>query len=228
VNRRTFASNLILTLGLVAGSSACASTSKEVSTLQGVDDLVGRVELLHFEAELSKARSENALDSLEGVASGGFRGDPVAAFDQLVKAIELSEEQAGALRDAVEPMHEAAEAVFTQWATDAGALRIDSLRARSLSRLEETRTRYQSILVAVDQAQKAFDSFNVGVRDHATYLQNDFNPDSVAAIQEELHTLSRWADELDQRLDTCMQAAERYVASSALPGTVEVAQGTEG
>jgi hypothetical protein len=79
VNRRTFASTLILALGVLAGASSCASTSKEVSTLQGVDDLVGRVELLHFEAELSKARSENALDSLEGLASGGFRGDPVAA-----------------------------------------------------------------------------------------------------------------------------------------------------
>jgi hypothetical protein len=92
-------------------------------------------------------------------------------------------------------MHESAEAAFAQWSTDASALRIDSLRVRSLARLEETRTRYQAILVAVDQAQKAFDAFNVGVRDHATYLQNDFNPDSVAAIQEELHTLSRWAED---------------------------------
>lgn len=228
MNRRTFGANLILLLGLAAGASSCAGTSKEVDTLRGVDDLVGRVELLHFESELSKARSENALDSLEGLANGGFRGDPVAAFDQLVKAIELSEEQADALRDSVEPMHASAEEVFTQWAADAAELRIDSLRARSLARLEETRTRYHAILAAVDQAQKAYDAFNVGVRDHTTYLQNDFNPASVADIQEELHTLARWAQELNVRLDACMEACERYVAASALPGTVEVAEGTEG
>jgi ElaB/YqjD/DUF883 family membrane-anchored ribosome-binding protein len=228
VNWRTFAADLTLTLGLAAVASGCAGTSKEVDTLKGVDDLVGRVELLHFEAELSKARSENALDSLEGVANGGFRGDPVAAFDQLIKAVELSEEQADALRDAVEPMHSSAEAVFAQWAADAGELRIDSLRTRSLARLEETRTRYSAILVSVEQAQKAYDAFNVGVRDHSTYLQNDFNAASVADIQEELHTLAKWAGELNVRLDACMQACERYVAASALPGTVEVANGTEG
>jgi len=227
VNRRTFAAHLIVLLGL-AGASGCASSSKEVDTLRGVDELVGRIELLHFEAELSKARSENALDSLEGLANGGFRGDPVAAFDQLVKSLELSEEQAEALRDSVEPMHSTAEEVFTQWAADAAELRIDSLRSRSLARLDETRARYQAILVTVDQAQKAYDAFNVGLRDHTTYLQNDFNAASVADIQEELHTLARWAQELNVRLDACMDAAERYVAASALPGTVEVAEGTEG
>jgi len=125
-------------------------------------------------------------------------------------------------------MHASAESVFTQWAADAAELRIDSLRARSLARLDETRVRYAAIIAAVDQAQKAYDAFNVGLRDHATYLQNDFNAASVADIQEELHTLSKWAGELHVRLDACMQACERYVAASALPGTVEVAEGTEG
>ncbi len=224
----TFATHLLLPLCLTGAFAGCASSSKEVDTLKSVDELVGRVENLHLEAELSKARAENALDSLEGVASGQFRGDPVAAFDQLITAVELSEEQANTLRESVEPMHSAAEAVFSKWALDAAELRIDSLRARSLSRLEETRVRYHAILAAVDQAAKAFDAFNVGVRDHATYLQNDFNPASVAAIQEELATLGRWGKELDVRLDACMQASERYIASAALPGTIEVTQGTEG
>jgi hypothetical protein len=222
VKRRPFALATLLALA----ASSCIATSEEVDTLKAVDDLVGRVELLHFEVELAKARSEDALDSLTGLASGEFRGDPVAAFEQLVAAIKLSEKQATALRNSAGPMHKSAEQVFAQWTADAAELRIDSLRERSLTRLGETRTRYQSILTALESSVKALDSFNVGLRDHATYLEHDFNAASVAAIQPEIQSLARWSGELELRLDACMDAAERYVAASALPGTVEVAQGS--
>ena len=224
MKRRTFAFQLMAAPLVAVCTTSCLGTSEEVDTLRGVDDLVGRVELLHFESELSKARAENALDSLEGVVSGGFRGDPVLAFEELVASIDLSEDQADELRDAVQPLHEAAESVFAQWAQDAEVLRIDSLRTRSLARLEDTRMRYHAILLTVEQAVSAYDAFNVGVRDHATYLEHDFNPSSVADLQAEFQTLTKWADELDLRLDACMDAAERYVEASALPGTVEVAQ----
>jgi ElaB/YqjD/DUF883 family membrane-anchored ribosome-binding protein len=228
VKRRSFALPTLLALGLCAGASSCLATSDEVDTLRSVDDLVGRVELLHFEAELAKARSENALDSLQGLASGGFRGDPVEAFEQLVGAIKLSEKQAESLKDCVEPMHKTAEKVFAQWAEDSAALRIDSLRARSATRMAETRARYHEILTALNGAVQAYDAFNVGLRDHATYLEHDFNPASVAAIQPELLSLARWCDEVELRLDACMDAAARYVSASALPGTVEVAQAPQG
>jgi ElaB/YqjD/DUF883 family membrane-anchored ribosome-binding protein len=226
VNRLSFAPVPLLPILLLGlASASCASTSHEVNTLKAVDDLVGRIEFLHFEVELAKARAENALDSLTGLASGEFRGDPVEAFEQLVAAIELCEDQAEKMRDSVRPMHAAAEKVFTQWTADAAELRIDSLRERSLARLGETRTRYQAILTSLDSACKALATFNIGLRDHATYLEHDFNPASVAAIQPEIESLARWSEELDLRLDACMAAAARYVEASALPGTVQVAQG---
>ncbi|MEM7305619.1 MAG: DUF2959 family protein [Planctomycetota bacterium] len=205
---------------------SCLSTSQEVDTLKRVDNLVGRVELLHFEAELSKSRVDNAVDALVGLVEGEYQGDPVIAFEQLVTAIELSEDQAESLRDSVEPMHETADAVFTQWAQDAAELRIDTLRARSVSRLDDTRRRYEQILASVEQAQSAYDAFNLGLRDHATYLEHDFNPAAVASIQGEIQTLTKWAGEVDMRLDNTMQAAEEYVRASALPGTIEVAATT--
>jgi len=220
VQRRLFAPTLFLALV----STSCLSTSEEVDTLKSVDDLVGRIELLHFEIELAKTRSEDALDSLTGLASGEFRGDPVEAFEQLIAAVKLSEKQAESLQDQVGPMHSSAERVFAQWQTDADELRIDSLRGRSMARLAETRERYQAILVSLDAAVQALSSFNVGLRDHATYLEHDFNSASVAAIQPEIQSLARWSEEVELRLDACMAAAERYVAASALPGTVEVAQ----
>lgn len=220
MQRRLFAPTLFLALV----STSCLSTSEEVDTLKSVDDLVGRIELLHFEIELAKTRSEDALDSLTGLASGEFRGDPVEAFEQLIAAVKLSEKQAESLQDQVGPMHSSAERVFAQWQTDADELRIDSLRGRSMARLAETRERYQAILVSLDAAVQALSSFNVGLRDHATYLEHDFNSASVAAIQPEIQSLARWSEEVELRLDACMAAAERYVAASALPGTVEVAQ----
>ena len=214
---------LLVVTPVAFGLTGCLGTSKEVNTLREVDNLVGRVELLHFEAELGKARIQNAVDSLVGLVDGQYQGDPVLAFEQLVISVEQAEDQAESLRGSVKPMHKTADKVFTQWAQDAGELRIDSLRARSMERLDETKARYEAVLVAVERAQEAFDTFNLGIRDHTTYLEHDFNVSAVEAIRSEVQTLAKWAEEVDLRLDACMAAAENYVRASSLPGTVEVA-----
>ncbi len=209
---------------LLTAVAGCAGTSKRVDNLRDVDVLVSQVELVHFESELSKSRAGVALERLHDIVAGRFEIDAVATYAEFVTAVDVSEEQAEELRSTVEPMHELAAEVFETWAQNLQTFATAGLRERSQVRLDATRERYDAVLAAVAEAQEAYDAFNLGLRDHAIYLENDFNAASVADIEGEVVKLTDWAGELDRRLTACMEAAEEYVRAASLPGTLAVSR----
>lgn len=208
-------------LGLAAG---CASFSKKDSGVRQVDDLVGRVGRVHLEAEVSRERVRDALADLQAIVAGDIQGDPIAAFDAFVEAVERSEEQAEALRRTDAPMRKAASAVFDRWEADLLTYSTPELRNKSRNRLEATRKRFEQVVIALDRADSAYETYNLGLRDHATFLSNDFNPASVRGIRKQVRALSAWGQEVDQRLEAVLAACESYVGEAAPPGTPEEAQ----
>ena len=214
--------SIVPVLGLLPG---CAIFSNQVAGVRQVDDLVGRIERVHLEAELSKARVRDALETLHIIVDDDFIGDPLVAFEGFLEAIEVSTEQAEVLEEALTPVKETGFAVFNQWEADLLTFSMPEMRNRSRMRLEETRESYNKVVQATESAHAAFQTFNLGLHDHATFLGNDFNPAAVREIQREVQTLSEWAREVENRLDATLDACELYVESAALPGSVSVAPG---
>ena len=71
-------------------------------------------------------------------------------------------------------------------------------------------------------AAKAFDVFNIGLKDHVLYLEHDLNPNAVSAIEDELVILTQLQVDLDNKLELCMQAAGDYVRAAALSGQLDM------
>lgn len=207
----------------VLNSSFLGSSSLEESEgLTQVDDLLGRIERVHVEAQLSKESAQSALAALSGLVAPDFGGDPMAAYAEFVAAIDRSEEQAEELRGSIGPMKATADAVFRQWAFDLEAFGNVKMRQRSQVRLEATRSRYEALLAQVEPAMWAYDSLNQGLRDHALYFSHDFNAAAVAAVELEVYALADQAAALGLRFDACLAAAEDYVRAAALRGQIEV------
>lgn len=201
--------------------------SNQVAGVHQVDDLVGRVERVHLEAELSKARVRDALEHLHTIVDDDFVGDPLLAFEAFLESVEVSSEQAEALEDSIAPMKESANGVFAQWEADLLSFSMPEMRNRSRMRLETTRQRYTEVHDRVEHARAAFQTFNLGLRDHATFLGNDFNSSAVREIQREVRALTDWGQEVDRRLDAALEACEDYVLDASLPGSVEMGPGGE-
>jgi len=215
MNRRIDASRLAALL-LLTGLAGCGIFSEKRSGPAQAGDLVGSIERVYVESEVSKDKILEAIATLEAIASSEFRRDAVAAHAALLQAIEHSEKQAKKLRENVEPMKDAAGPFFKQWSSDLDAFASKELRNRSEARLEATRERYAAVVAAVDPMQAAYDEFNKGLRDHALFLSHDFNPAAIAAIQGDVERLSSQAKELDAKLGACLDAARAYVDASAL------------
>jgi hypothetical protein len=199
---------------------ACASFARQDQSLRKVDNLVERIERVHLESELSKARMREGLASLAQVADPNMKGDVSIAYADFVKTVEASEKQAKALRAAVEPMKRSAKPFFQQWSDDLQDFTDQKMRKRSRTRLNETRERYEAIVAAVDPALAGYELFNQSMRDNMLFLGNDFNPTSVAMVRGDVRSLTRQAAELDGYFDACLDAARAYVQQAALPTEV--------
>ncbi|MCB9868804.1 MAG: DUF2959 family protein [Planctomycetes bacterium] len=182
-----------------------------------VNDLVGWIERVYVDSELARQEVRSALGQLQAIVGKEFTGDPVPAFQSFVEAIKRSEDQAKKLTSAVGPMKRTADPVFKRWATDLESFHSVELRQRSQERLLDTRRRYDAIVTAVDPMQVSLEKFNKSLRDHSLFLGHDFNAGSVAAIRNDVQTLSLLAKDLDAQLEASMRAAKAYVDSAALP-----------
>lgn len=206
----------------LAGLAACGGfSSSQASGLGKVDSLVGWVERVHTESELSKERVRTAVDSLHALVTAKFEGEVVLAYREFREAIDRSKRQATKLRTTVTSMKRAADPVFSQWGRDLHGFSSIQMRQRSRERLSDARGRYEDVLDAAEPALSIYEDVNRTLNDYALFLNHDLNPSSVAGIGDDIRTLRSLAKQLDSQFNDCLEASRKYVQSaglSAVPG----------
>lgn len=221
---RTRVAPFLFSLGVAVGGASCANLEatffEPKDSMALVDDLSERIEEVHVATEVSKERMNAAVEALRSMTSSDFRGDALVAHAELTRSIESSEEQAETLRDHVTEMKDTASELFERWAQDLEGFTNAEMRQSSQKRLEDTRTRYQTIVAAVDPALWSLDAVNRDLRDHALFLGHDFNKSAVASVRPGVEALGKQRTELDGRLALAMNAAHDYLESAAPPGAV--------
>ena len=201
----------------VVSTSSCAMLFGSAGGPESVDNLVSRVEAVYVACEKAKQTTSAAITQLQTITSSEFQGEPAAAHSAFLKTIERSEGQADNLRYAIEAMKDAGPAVFEQWTKDLEGFDNSEMRRRSLRRLLDTRERYDRISGTADPAQVAFTDFNRGLRDCALFLRHDYNTASMADIQKDARNQAQKAQELETKLNACLQASRAYMEAVSLP-----------
>ena len=211
---------LLLLAPSCAGVKNMFGASSDDEGFVQVDDLLSRVERVHVDCELGGQNVTEATGTLLNLVGPEFRGDPALAYEEFIAAIELSEKQASDLRKHFNPMKTSAERMFAQWEKDLEAFTSEVMRKHSADRMQGMRERYQAVETAVGPTLEQYDAFNQTLRDHALYLGNDFNSESVALIEKELRTLVEQSKQLTASFDKCTEACQDYVRKAALRGQV--------
>ena len=216
--------SLLVPLALIAPSCAgvknlFGSSNDDAGFVQ-VDELLSRVERVHVDCELAGQNVTESMTTLLSMVGPEFQGDPELAFGEFLSAIERSEKQARDLRKDFTPMRKSSERMFEQWQKDLDAFTSDVMREHSSKRMRDMRERYEAVDAAVGPALEQYEAFNQHLQDHALYLGNDFNSESVALIEKELRNLIQEANTLKASLDACTEACQEYVRKAALRGQV--------
>ncbi|MFT5155344.1 MAG: hypothetical protein ACI841_005355, partial [Planctomycetota bacterium] len=209
--------SIALILALAAGLSGCKSTAKQSTGPAKVHDLLGRIERVHVESQMSQEAMRLALTKLHMIVKPGFEGDPVAGYNEYVQAFRASEEREKQLVASSAQMKSAAEPYFARWLVDLRAYTSPEMRLRSRARLTQTRERFEVIVAALEPTQYEFHNLNQALRDHAIFLAHDFNETAVAQILDQVQAVTVHATQLDKQFEECFEAARAYVEVNALP-----------
>jgi len=216
--------NRLLSVGVLAAAlPACASMSglfiqQGNSSLSQVDGLLEQVEQVHVEAVLCRDRMREALLALNVLTGPDFGGDALESYARFEDAVERVEVQQERMRLRAEPMQRTANQVFASWGEDLDQYTSQALKQHSQARLDETRARYEAILLELEPARAGYAQLGGVLRDMALFLKHDFNAAAVKEIQREVSGLANQVLKLDRRFVSCQQAAQEYVRSSALRG----------
>jgi hypothetical protein len=229
MKRIPFARAVAAVLALVTIPS-CTWVSNLISGNSGpadVDDLVEAVEKVNGELDSSKESMLAAVQKLQAVTAPDFKGDAVAAYKDLKKTIDSSDDQANDLRKCVEKMQAAAEPVFDQWTKDLEAYSNPEMRARSQQRLAAARERFDTVVAAVEPVLVEYETINQTLHDHALFLSHDMNPAAIATIQGDVRSVAKEASALDGSFNSAKAAARAYVDSAAQPKAVPAGETPE-
>lgn len=189
--------------------SGCATSGpKETARLVShVED--SRRALQVAEAQIrSTFETANALDQTE-------RAKLQSDFQLLNSEIKLSNQKLEEFRKRIAAMDKISASYFTAWAAELDKYETEEFRARSEAQLEETRSRYNQVLTAMQQAQEKFNPFISKLHDLSLYLNYNLNPTGVASVKEDVNAINSESTDLFTTIDAAVRQADGFADSIA-------------
>ncbi|MDX1399592.1 MAG: DUF2959 domain-containing protein, partial [Oceanospirillum sp.] len=190
----------VLTVILLAGTlpllSACQSTYYSAMEQVGVhkrDILVDRVDNAKESQQDAQEQFASALEQYRAVIS--FNGGELEElYDRLNAEYEDSEAAAEEVSDRIEKVEDVAEALFAEWEEELNLYTSTSLRRQSERQLNETRSRYKSLIRAMRRAEARMQPVLSALQDNVLFLKHNLNARAIGALKGELDGIRQDVD----------------------------------
>lgn len=173
--------------------------------IKEAEALIEKVEVLQNQIRTTLA-SHSALFNAS-------HGDLRKPYRQLDEEIETCGTRRAAVRRQLVRTTGRAEEYFRGWSATLPAIASEDLRARSASRAEDARARFDGILEAGRRAAAEFEPLLGQLRDQWTYLGHDLNPSGIASLRPDAEELNREGLELHAAIEESLRQARDYVDS---------------
>lgn len=175
------------------------------------DILVKRVRDAREAQQKGKEEFRSALERFRSVVAteGGSLEDK---YNELNKQLERSEDRARDIRNRVKSVKDVADDLFKEWEKELGQYKDRELRAESQRELRQTKQRAQTVIAAMEKAQKRVDPVLQPLRDRVLFLKHNLNASAIGALDKELLAISGNVDALVADLESSIAEAESFIA----------------
>ncbi len=194
--------------------SACQSTYYSAMEQVGVhkrDILVDRVDNAKESQQEAQEQFKSALDQYRAVVS--FNGGELEElYDRLNAEYEDSEAAAEDVRERIEKVEDVAEALFAEWEEELNLYTSTSLRRQSERQLNETRSRYKSLIRAMKRAEARMQPVLSALQDNVLFLKHNLNARAIGALKGELDGIRQDVDLMIKEMTTAIQESDRFIA----------------
>ncbi|MEO0474791.1 MAG: DUF2959 family protein [Planctomycetota bacterium] len=209
----TRALHLTLCLALLCAFTGCKSayySTMETFGYEKRDILVDRVEDARDEQEQAKAQFSSALDQFKAVVD--FEGDDLEAmYKQLDSGYKKSKRSADDVGDKIDRVEAVAEALFEEWEEELNAYNSEDLRAISAKRLDETRSRYEQLIGAMERAEASIPPVLTAMQDQVLFLKHNLNAQAIASIQGTAEGIQKDIRSLIDEMEKSISEANAFI-----------------
>jgi len=205
--RSVLGSMLIFTL------TACQTIQYEALEAVGIEKrniLESRVEAASEAQDEAGEQFETTLERFRSVVEFDG-GDLEREYRRLNREYERSVDRAEAVSERIEAVESVAEDLFDEWEKELERYSRADLRARSRELLEQTRTRYGSMIRAMRRAERTIEPVLQAFEDQVLFLKHNLNSMAVDAIRGELGEIEAETENLLAAMRESIEEADRFV-----------------
>jgi ElaB/YqjD/DUF883 family membrane-anchored ribosome-binding protein len=202
---------LVLILGaLLSGCQGMKYRTLETFGVEKRDILSGRVESARDAQDEAKAEFASALEQFRATIEfdGGELED---AYDRLDKAHQRSRREAERVHERIEAVRTVAEDLFAEWSGELDAYESADLRRQSRELLDQTRTRYERMMSAMERAQTAMAPVLQSFEDQVLFLKHNLNARAISALERELDAIETETETLISAMNEAIAEADAFI-----------------
>jgi len=193
--------------------TACQTIQYEALEAVGIEKrgiLESRVEAASEAQDEAGEQFETTLERFRSVVEFDG-GDLERAYRRLNREYERSVDRAEAVTQRIEAVESVAEDLFDEWEEELERYSSADLRARSRELLEQTQTRYGSMIRAMRRAERTIDPVLQAFEDQVLFLKHNLNSMAVDAIRGELGEIEAETENLLAAMRDSIEEADRFI-----------------
>jgi len=204
---------VLAALVLAASLGGCRSMQYQALESVGIEKrgiLEARVEAASEAQDAAGEQFETTLDRFRSVVEFDG-GDLERAYRQLNREYERSEARAEAVSQRIDAVERVAGDLFEEWEAELDQYTSAELQARSREMLEQTRTRYRSMIGAMRRAESSIEPVLQSFEDQVLFLKHNLNSMAVNAIRNELGAIEAETESLLAAMRDSIAEADRFI-----------------
>ncbi len=208
--KRAYRSLPVALVLLLAGCSSAYYGAMEKMGVAKREILVDRVEKTREAQTEAKLQFANALQQFLAVTKvdGGALQQK---YDNLNREFQRSEAKAKEVRERIASVQDVAEALFREWKQELGQYASASLKADSERQLEQTRRRYDALVLLMRKAADRMDPVIATFRDQVLFLKHNLNARALAQLESTNRTLQADISTLIRDMEASIREAESFI-----------------
>lgn len=143
--------------------------------------------------------------------TGTSGGDLEAKYRRLSKAFEASEKEAAAVNTGIGDVEAVASKLFAELEDELGQYQSESLRSASRAQLDQTRSQYDRLLVAMKTAASKMDPVLSALRDQVLFLKHNLNAQAIASLGTTVGQIENDVARLIRELEASIGEADAFI-----------------
>jgi len=134
------------------------------------------------------------------------------AYDNLNGEYENIKDAAADVSNRIDKVESVAYALFDEWQEELKLYQSDSLRRSSKRKMDQTRTRYKSMMASMERAEKSMEPVLETFQDNVLFLKHNLNAQAIGSLKGEFKNLKSDIKELIAQMNSAIQTSDTFIA----------------